>query len=46
MTTIETNQSLEEYANDPERITEYSVWNDDVTTKKHTEKNNTQTIKT
>ena len=26
-----TNQSLEEYANDPERITEYSVWNDDVT---------------
>jgi len=44
MTTIETNQSLEEYANDPERITEYSVWNDDVTSLIHAVEDNADAI--
>ena len=46
MTTIETNpnQSLEEYANDPERITEYSVWNEDVTSLIHAVEDNADAI--
>ncbi|HJM37559.1 MAG: ferritin-like domain-containing protein [Acidimicrobiales bacterium] len=44
MTTIETNQSIEEYANDPERITEYSVWNEDVTSLIHTVEDNADAI--
>ena len=44
MTTIETNQSMEEYANDPERITEYSVWNEDVTSLIHAVEDNADAI--
>ena len=44
MTTIETNQSMEEYANDPERITEYSVWNEDVTSLIHAVDDNADAI--
>ena len=44
MTTTETNQSIEEYANDPERITEYSVWNEDVTSLIHTVEDNADAI--
>ena len=44
MTTVETNQSTEEYANDPERITEYSVWNEDVTSLIHTVEDNADAI--
>lgn len=44
MTTIETNQSMEEYANDPDRITEYSVWNDDVTSLIHAVEDNADAI--
>ena len=46
MTTIETNpnQSLEEYANDPERITEVSVWNEDVTSLIHAVEDNADAI--
>ena len=46
MTTIESNpnQSLEEYANDPERITEYSVWNEDVTSLIHAVEDNAEAI--
>ena len=44
MTTVETNQSIEEYANDPERITEYSVWNEDVTSLIHTVEDNADAI--
>jgi hypothetical protein len=44
VTRIETNQSIEEYANDPERITEYSVWNDDVTSLIHTVEDNADAI--
>ena len=35
---------LAEYANDPERITEYSVWNDDVTSVIHTVEDNADAI--
>jgi len=44
MTTTETNQSIEEYANDPERITEYSVWNEDVTSLIHAVEDNADAI--
>jgi len=44
VTTIETNQSMEEYANDPDRITEYSVWNDDVTSLIHAVEDNADAI--
>jgi hypothetical protein len=46
VTTIESNpnQSLEEYANDPERITEYSVWNEDVTSLIHAVEDNAEAI--
>jgi len=44
VTTTETNQSIEEYANDPERITEYSVWNEDVTSLIHTVEDNADAI--
>jgi hypothetical protein len=44
VTTVETNQSIEEYANDPERITEYSVWNEDVTSLIHTVEDNADAI--
>ena len=44
MTTTETNQSIEEYANDPERITEYSVWNEDVTSLIHAVEDNAVAI--
>jgi len=44
VTTIETNQSMEEYANDPERITEYSVWNEDVTSLIHAVEDNADAI--
>ena len=35
---------LAEYANDPERITEFSVWNDDVTSMIHTVEDNADAI--
>tara|TARA_B100000586_G_scaffold243423_1_gene197834 strand:+ start:480 stop:1661 length:1182 start_codon:yes stop_codon:yes gene_type:complete len=44
VTTTETNQSIEEYANDPERITEYSVWNEDVTSLIHAVEDNADAI--
>ena len=45
MTTTETShQSIEEYANDPERITEVSVWNDDVTSLIHAVEDNADAI--
>ena len=36
---------LAEYANDPERITEFSVWNDDVTSVIHTVEDNADAIR-
>ena len=44
MTTTETHKSIEEYANDPERITEYSVWNEDVTSLIHAVEDNADAI--
>jgi hypothetical protein len=35
---------MEEYANDPDRITEYSVWNDDVTSLIHAVEDNADAI--
>ncbi|MEO2165263.1 MAG: ferritin-like domain-containing protein, partial [Acidimicrobiales bacterium] len=36
--------SLANYANDPERISEYSVWNSDVTSAIHTVQDNADAI--